>query len=125
TWGLPRVAALNIVADPVGRPLPLVRPPNLGYPTRSRMGPPGDRWEGVMGTPCRLAVGIALGLAGLATAQESPYGRATTLPTTELHAGLPDYTPPELLRPPPVAIDDSGPPMGGFYAAVEFLYLTP
>jgi len=78
-----------------------------------------------MGTPCRLAVGIALGFVALAAAQESPYGRATTLPTTELHAGLPDYTPPELLRPPPAGIDDSGPPMGGFYAAVEFLYLTP
>jgi hypothetical protein len=78
-----------------------------------------------MGTPGRLAVGIALGLAALAAAQETPYGRATTLPTTELHGGLPDFTPPELLKPPPPGVCDSGPPTGGFYAAVEFLYLTP
>ena len=79
-----------------------------------------------MGTPCRLAVVFALGLAALAAGQEpSPYGRTTTLPPTDLHGGLPDLTPPELLKPPPPGIEEPGHPVGGWYASVEFLYFTP
>ena len=88
-----------------------------------------------MGTPYRVAVAFALGVAACAFGQGSPYGH-TVLPPTELPAahgpnghggehGLVDLTPPEFLRPPGPIVDDAGPPLGGFYAAAEFLYLTP
>jgi hypothetical protein len=76
-----------------------------------------------MGTPRRLAVVLALGLAASAHGQGSPYGR-TVLPETELHHGLPDLTPPEFNYPPPHAVE-AEPPAGGWSAAVEFLYFTP
>lgn len=82
-----------------------------------------------MGMARRLAVAVALGFAALAAAQ-SPYGKATVLPETNLHGpgehhGLKDLTPPEFLQPPGPIVDDAGPPLGGWYAAAEFLYFTP
>jgi hypothetical protein len=79
-----------------------------------------------MGSCSRLAVVFALGLAAVGAGQETPYGRTTTLPPTDLHhdRGLPDLTPPELLH-QPIPVVEAEPPAGGFYAAIEFLYLTP
>src|SRR4051812_18922738 len=118
--GRPRTSKIVRVAsacpaDPVG----------VSPPARTLSGAPGDRRRGsVMGTPCRLAIVFALGLAAVAAGQETPYGRATTLPATELHHGLPDLTPPELLH-QPIPVVEAEPPAGGFYAAIEFLCLTP
>jgi Legionella pneumophila major outer membrane protein precursor len=76
-----------------------------------------------MGTARRIAIAVAVGWAALSAAQDSA-GRVTILPPTEL-APVADLTPPEFLRPPPLAVDDRGPPPGGWYAGVEFLYFTP
>jgi Legionella pneumophila major outer membrane protein precursor len=78
-----------------------------------------------LGTPRRLTIVGLLAVATLAHGQESTYGRATILPTTELAGGLTDLTPPEFLHPPVPNVDDSGPPKGGWYAAAEFLHMTP
>jgi Legionella pneumophila major outer membrane protein precursor len=72
-----------------------------------------------MRTACRLAVVLALGVIAAAPAQDTP----AVLPPTELPP-VADLTPPELLRPPECAPAVEA-PAGGWYASVEFLYLTP
>src|SRR3954468_17794863 len=75
-----------------------------------------------MGMPYRLAIASVLSLAMAAAAQNTS-GRATILPTTELTT-VPDLTPPEFMQPPEHAVE-AEPLAGGWYAGVEFLYMTP
>ncbi|HEX3150172.1 MAG TPA: Lpg1974 family pore-forming outer membrane protein [Gemmataceae bacterium] len=72
--------------------------------------------------PRGVAIALVLGLAVTAAAQNTA-GRATVLPTTELST-IQDLTPPEFTQPPVHSIE-SEPPAGGWYAGVEFLYVTP
>ena len=73
-----------------------------------------------MGSPCRLAVALVLAFVGPAFSQERP----SALPPAEPREPIKDLTPPEFLT----AVEQAPhaePPAGGWYAAVEFLFLTP
>jgi Legionella pneumophila major outer membrane protein precursor len=75
-----------------------------------------------MRMPNRLAIAFVLCLAVTAEAEDRA-GRATVLPTTDLTT-VHDLTPPEFSQPLEHALEADA-PVGGWYAGIEFLYMTP